>query len=316
MLSFEEFHKLKSRERANATKEKTSGSRLNTSSDLSTQEQSPTKPNQRSILGTYIESQTFQLLTLSILIIDLVANFNFFFLQYLSFSKYSPSVKFLFQFIDASSQKYLIDLCNLISDGASVYYMTELFMIYLVFGFAVLGHVGYMLDTLILVLQLVSQNIVWKFFKILNLLRLWRAVRLLYQLIDIEKEKYDILRQEIEEYQTIEQTLKQSVQKLSNELQLEKEERKSISNVLQNYRDEIDTLNEALKIAAMDIAEIAQADDNLDSEDEQDVDSISQVNEVFKDTNMDKFINLVSEPSSNNTTKIIVNKDGTYTKQS
>jgi hypothetical protein len=33
--------------------------------------------------------------------------------------------------------------------------------------------------------------------------------------------------------------------------------------MLQSYKEEVDTLNEALKIAAMDIAEVAEADDDL-----------------------------------------------------
>ena len=50
--------------------------------------------------------------------------------------------------------------------------------------------------------------------------------------------------------------------------------------MLQTYKDEVDTLNEALKIAAMDIAEVAEAEDEYfisDDEDDDDEDiSISQ----------------------------------------
>jgi hypothetical protein len=38
--------------------------------------------------------------------------------------------------------------------------------------------------------------------------------------------------------------------------------------MLQSYKEEVDTLNEALKIAAMDIAEVAEADDDLFSDEE------------------------------------------------
>lgn len=38
--------------------------------------------------------------------------------------------------------------------------------------------------------------------------------------------------------------------------------------MLQNYKEEVDTLNEALKIAAMDIAEVAEADDDFFSDEE------------------------------------------------
>jgi len=49
-------------------------------------------------------------------------------------------------------------------------------------------------------------------------------------------------------------------------------------NTLQSYKEEVDTLNEALKIAAMDIAEVAEADDDLLSDEDaygdEDLDSI------------------------------------------
>jgi hypothetical protein len=47
----------------------------------------------------------------------------------------------------------------------------------------------------------------------------------------------------------------------------EKESKDAIEEMLLTYKEEVDTLNEALKIAAMDIAEVAQADDeDFDSE--------------------------------------------------
>jgi hypothetical protein len=39
--------------------------------------------------------------------------------------------------------------------------------------------------------------------------------------------------------------------------------------MLQDYKDEVDTLNEALKIAALDIAEVAQAEDDFFLSDEE-----------------------------------------------
>jgi hypothetical protein len=39
--------------------------------------------------------------------------------------------------------------------------------------------------------------------------------------------------------------------------------------MLQSYKEEVDTLNEALKIAAMDIAEVAEADDDFFSDEEE-----------------------------------------------
>eukprot|EP01035_Chromulina_nebulosa_P020031 gene20031-26008_t len=58
----------------------------------------------------------------------------------------------------------------------------------------------------------------------------------------------------------------------------EKDSRNAIEDMLAGYKEEVDTLNEALKIAAMDIAEAAQtniddelSDDNLDDIDYDDI---------------------------------------------
>ena len=51
---------------------------------------------------------------------------------------------------------------------------------------------------------------------------------------------------------------------------LPQEARGAVEDMLQNYKEEVDTLNEALKIAAMDIAEVAEAEDDFFSSDEDD----------------------------------------------
>ena len=51
----------------------------------------------------------------------------------------------------------------------------------------------------------------------------------------------------------------------------EKEARSAVDEMLNQYKDDLDTMNEAIKIAAMDIVEVAEADDDLLS-DEEDLD--------------------------------------------
>jgi hypothetical protein len=66
--------------------------------------------------------------------------------------------------------------------------------------------------------------------------------------------------------------------------------------MLQSYKEEVDTLNEALKIAAMDIAEVGQADDDDDyflSDDEEgnEVDDITEESRTKGDLYMDAASN-------------------------
>ena len=52
------------------------------------------------------------------------------------------------------------------------------------------------------------------------------------------------------------------------ELAREQEARVTVDEMLAGYKEEVDTLNEALKIAAMDIAEVAEADEDLLSDED------------------------------------------------
>jgi hypothetical protein len=93
--------------------------------------------------------------------------------------------------------------------------------------------------------------------------------------------------------------------------------------MLQNYKEEVDTLNEALKIAAMDIAEVAEAEDDFFSdEDESEVASATAATEDPKlgserdsSRNKDTLYKLAMSEGSSSQHKgatFIVHTDGTF----
>ena len=59
------------------------------------------------------------------------------------------------------------------------------------------------------------------------------------------------------------------------------EARSAVEEMLQNYKEEVDTLNEALKIAAMDIAEVAEAEDDFFDSDEEEEEVRTATGERF-----------------------------------
>jgi hypothetical protein len=80
--------------------------------------------------------------------------------------------------------------------------------------------------------------------------------------VNVEKELHLDTKLELDDKIIVIAKFDSETRRLENELSKEKDARDSIELMLQNYKDEVDTLNEALKIAAMDIAEVAQADDD------------------------------------------------------
>ena len=92
--------------------------------------------------------------------------------------------------------------------------------------------------------------------------------------------------------------------------------------MLQNYKEEVDTLNEALKIAAMDIAEVAEAEEDFLSDDDDEASGSVSYNqekplgtERDADRNKDELYKLARGDNFNAPQKystFVVHSDGTF----
>jgi hypothetical protein len=148
----------------------------------------------------------------------------------------------------------------------------EILLIYIAFGFQSITHLGYLMDLCILSLQFyLDTKGHGSEIRLLNILRLWRPIRLLNSMVAQETIKREEVVKKLE---GVDEELKKAqleIDSIKLELEKEKEAKLAVENMLVNYKEEVDTLNEALKIAAMDIAEVGQNEDELftsESEDE------------------------------------------------
>ena len=167
----------------------------------------------------------------------------------------------------------------------------------LVFRLDIITHFGYIMDFIVLSLQMYLEvKGMGKETRLLNIFRIWRMLRLMYAWVNIEKDNHDVTKDNLNQAEeTIKQT-QMTLSKFEGELEQEKEARKAIEEMLLSYKEEVDTLNEALKIAAMDIAEVGQADDDDDyflSDDEEgnEVDDITEESRTKGDLYMDAASN-------------------------
>ena len=150
----------------------------------------------------------------------------------------------------------------------------EIIAVTIIFNRAVITHWGYMMDIIVTAVQIyfLRQGF-QRELRLLHLFRFWRIIRLFNSLVNVEKELHDRTKAEVERSKEENRILAVEKDTLRVELQREKEARMAIEETLQTYKEEVDTLNEALKIAAMDIAEVAQGDEEYSpSEDEAEVD--------------------------------------------
>lgn len=146
----------------------------------------------------------------------------------------------------------------------------EILVTAIVFNKALFSHWGYMLDLFVTASQIWLRRAGYtRESRLLHILRFWRFVRLFNSLVSIEKDLHEETRVKLDSAMSDIAKLREEEGILRGEVAKEKEARDSIEDMLQAYKDEIDTLNEALKIAAMDIAEVAQGEEDFHPSDEE-----------------------------------------------
>ena len=118
-----------------------------------------------------------------------------------------------------------------------------------VFHVAMVGHIGYATDCLVVSIQ------IWTEYtgdglqsRLLNLLRFWRLARLVASLVAIEKEAHALSRKLLSESEGSKNLLQDGARRMEEELEREKEARRAVDEMLASYKEEVDTLNEALKV--------------------------------------------------------------------
>lgn len=180
------------------------------------------------------------------------------------------------------NRKVLIRLLQSFSTFVTFFFVAEIVAVVLVFGRSMFTHWGYLLDVCTTVAQIYTeQHQYGKISRMLNLLRFWRMARLMNSLVSAEKDAHDKTARLLEKSEVEVKRLQLEAANLRTEVEREKEARDAIEDMLQNYKEEVDTLNEALKIAAMDIAEVAQTEDDFGmSEEDADGDSQDEISEV------------------------------------
>lgn len=281
MLSFDEFRAINNREKNKDKVKEPENPAKKTNKKASDGSKRPTekdqaKPPRKSLVesvGDFLEYHSMQVFYIILLVADTFAAF----------------LELYYQYLALQSDSYALHLKALksFSKFTSMIFSIEIFLVYVAFGLSSLFHIGYLIDLVILCSQMYLEYHQYGCeIKILNIFRLWRPLRLLNAMILQEKVKHIQLQEKID-------TLQESIQKhqidfdnVKLELSKEKEAKNAVENMLLNYKEEVDTLNEALKIAAMDIADVGQNEEELfTSEDEENEEDMSaSVGSKSKDT--------------------------------
>lgn len=211
-------------------------------------------------LGDFLEMQEIQGLTLLFLLLDTFTAFADLSLTNIA-SDYSK----------AHFHSVLLQIVHSLSSFFVFFFGFEIISLLIAFRLRIFGHLGYVVDMTVIGLQIwsITASVFAVESHILNIFRLWRLVRLFQSMVSVEIEAHSEARQALKHISLKKKQLEEEAETTAANLKKEQQARSSVEAMLQDYKDEIDTLNEALKIAAQDIAEVAQAEDDFFLSDEE-----------------------------------------------
>jgi len=248
-------------------------------------------------------------------------------------------------------------LLNTFSAFCTAVLACELAMLMMCFGRKFFFHIGYMFDTILLILFVLNENTSnssfsrsafnsseflqeqakfalqesakdstnwsWKILSmilntahslchlpkeihLLAFLKCWRLLRLFTTLINNVKADHQLTKTELLQSEQKISEMELDISRKDDAINREIDGRKRLMQTLQGYKDEVDTLNEALRIAAMDVAMVAEEEDeeddldlDMDSDLEEDDDESDLGSEEDEDAEEDD-INLGEESDENN----------------
>jgi hypothetical protein len=283
-------------------------------------------------LGEFLEMHQMQAFVVGIIVLDTYASFAEIYLKdqkaLLTFSSGGVIISPMTEIVVGALQSF--------TSFTIFFFVIEIIAVIIVFRSTVISHLGYVLDILVILLQLYLELVLGtgKITRMLNIFRLWRSVRLFNSIVNIEKDFHDKTKERFINKDSECRKLQIDVQRFTGDLIKEKEAKDAVEDMLATYKEEVDTLNEALKIAAMDIAEVAQGGDDYDSDDDEynENEEDNEANEVddedseFIDAsssdydkirNRDTLIHLArgsDRPSQDKPigTTFVINDDGSY----
>lgn len=211
-------------------------------------------------LGDFLEMHELQALTLFFLLLDSFAAFTE--LSVRNNTTDDPRVQWF---------GLVVKIMHSLSTFFVYFFAFEVFSLVVAFRLRVFGHLGYIVDVGVIGMQVwaVSVGTFSVECHLLNIFRMWRLVRLFNSMVYMEVEAHGEARRSLAAVLSKQEALEEGAARGSAALLQEQEARRSVESLLQDYKDEVDTLNEALKIAAMDIAEVAQAEEEFFLSDEE-----------------------------------------------
>merc|ERR1740124_1448644 len=264
-LSFEEFHTAQKRERASQSvatnnKNRPPANEASTRDADNANDKLPTTATKSSwsqrTIGKTLETCEVQFAVSALIYLDLIASTLLLFINNHRTETYGSSTA------QTIYHEHSLPTCVLTSfqNFTLICFVLELTALLYAFRLSTLSHLGYVTDILI-VLTIVYDGAYGPAgipLRLLGLLRVWRIARLVATAVDGVRALHDVTRLEGGRAEGRVGELGAEVERLEEEGRLEREGRVEVERMLRGFKDEADTLKEALQIAAVEVAGVAE----------------------------------------------------------
>lgn len=300
-LSFEQFHALRNRKRnAAATggevdtgdEQKTGGAKGEGASATVAVE----RVSYSTTVGDFVEKFEVQLVVIVLIVLDCAAVLAELAIEHGALGARSPLLNSAASLLDSFT-------------GFTIFFfLIEVGLVFFAFGERALSHFGYVLDTAVVVAALYWEvNMQTKTLHLLGALRVWRVVRLVNGLVANAEAERDAVAATLAEVTAQLEQLETEVGRAQEALRREAEAKARVEKQVAGYKDQNETLHEALSIAAMNAAETTLMDGGGDVD--AFLEELEREDEGGVVADNDEGSSATKQQA---TTRFVVNADGTY----
>lgn len=214
MLSFDEFQAVHERNRT-----KNAGSEETKANSVDETVKPKSKPlisssETRFGLGEFLEMHEMQAVVFCLLLMDSFASF-----AEVSATDYEGNGQ-----NQADLHELMLRLIKAFTSFTIFFFALELLALLVAFRFKFIGHIGYIIDTVVVGIQLhfaingADNGIKWR---VLNLFRFWRLLRLFQSMLNVERESHEETKRNIENLQYKRQSLESKLKSAKEDLEKE-----------------------------------------------------------------------------------------------
>lgn len=305
-LTFEQFHALRNRKRNAASGEagaedesKSGGGKAGGGDKAAAVVASTERVSFSTTVGDVVEKFEVQLVVIVIIVLDCAAVLTELAIEHGALGARSALLDSAASLLDAFT-------------GFTIFFfLIEVGLVFFAFGERALSHFGYLLDTTVVVAALYWEvNMGTKTLRLLGALRVWRVVRLVKGLVANVEAERDAVGATLAETTVQLEQLETEVRRARDALRREAEAKARVEKQVAGYKDQVETLHEALSIAAMNAAQETLMDGGGD------VDAFLEELEredAGEDGSEGGGDGATQEEQA--TTRFVVNADGTYASQ-